>query len=317
MIRATSCRVLLATCIVLVVAASFSAADGPREGYVQVPGGKVWYRLSGAGKSRPALIALHGGPGASHLCFEALDPLSDERPVLLYDQLGSGRSDRPKDGSLWTIERFVEELDQIIRGLGLRKVSLLGHSWGSILAFEYMLRKHPQNVTSLIFAGPCFSTSRWISDQRAYLREFPAAMQEVVRKAEAAGQFESKDYQDVMDAYYRRHLCRMDPWPACLQEAMRNLNPDVYVHMWGPSEFTATGTLKGYEKVPRLAEIKLPVLFTCGEFDEASPATTRYYSSMLPGSKVVVFPGASHCHIFEKPAEYVSALRSFLRGVER
>jgi proline iminopeptidase len=310
-------RSMLPGIAVLSIVFATAAAPGPREGYQPVPGGKVWFRIYGEEKPRPALIALHGGPGASHLCFEALAPLADERPVILYDQLGCGKSDHPADVSLWTIDRYVEELDQLIKGLRLRKVILLGHSWGSMLAFEYMTRKHPDNVTSLILAGACFSASRWLADQRAYLREFPAAMQEIVRKAEATGNFESREYQDVMDAYYRKHLCRLDPWPECLQEAMRGLNPDVYVHMWGPSEFTATGTLKGYERTSRLRELRLPVLFTCGEYDEASPATTRYYSSLLPGSKVVEFPGASHCHIFERPSGYVAAVRAFLRESER
>jgi proline iminopeptidase len=271
--------------------------------------------MVGQGKSAPALIALHGGPGASHLCFEALDPLSDERPVVIYDQLGCGKSDRPDDVSLWTIERYVDELDQLIKGLGLKKVSLLGPSWGSMLALEYMLRKHPSNVTSLILAGPCFSASRWLEDQRIYLREVPKPMQESVAKAEATGQFESRDYQEAMEAYYHRHLYRLEPWPECLTQAMAALNPSVYVHMWGPSEFTATGTLKGYEKADRLKEIRVPVLFTCGEYDEAPPETTRYYSSLLPGSRVAVIQGASHCHIFEKPAEYVAVVRAFLKGI--
>jgi proline iminopeptidase len=126
------------------------AAATSREGYLPVPGGKVCYRLSGADQTKPALIALHGGPGASHLCFEVLEPLANERPVVLYDQLGGGKSDHPKDLSLWTIERSVEELDQIIKGLGFKRVYLLGHSWGSIVVFEYVIRKHPANVAGLI-----------------------------------------------------------------------------------------------------------------------------------------------------------------------
>jgi proline iminopeptidase len=115
-----------------------------------------------------------------------------------------------------------------------------------------------------------------------------------------------------MDAYYHRFLCRADPWPDCLKEALGSVNMVIYTHLWGPSEFTATGTLKGYERVDRLKELKLPVLFTCGEFDEAAPATTRYYSSVTPGSEVVVLKRASPCHLFEQPDQCNSVVRRFL-----
>jgi proline iminopeptidase len=272
--------------------------------------------LAGADKTAPALIALHGGPGASHLCFEFLDPLADQRPVVIYDQLGCGKSDHPNDLSLWTIERAVEELDQLIKGLGFKKVHLLGHSWGCILAFEYMLRKQPNQVVGLVLAGPCMSASRWIEDGHTNLTSLSERMQKAVRAAEASQKFDGTEYQEAMDAYYHRYLCRLDPWPSCLKEAIDSVNTTIYNYMWGPSEFTATGTLKGYEKADRLKEIKVPTLFTCGEFDEASPATTRYYSSLLPGSEVVVFQGASHCHLFEQPDKYVSTLRAFLIKAE-
>ncbi len=297
------------------------AAEPPQpsssEGYLPVTGGKVWYRLTGADKTQPALIALHGGPGASHHCFEFLDGLTNERPVVIYDQLGCGRSDHPTDLSLWTVDRAVEELDQVIKGLGFRKVHLLGHSWGSILAFEYMLQKRPEHVVGLILSGPCMSASRWIKDGEVNVSTLPGTMQRAVHEAEATGKFETPAYQEAMEAYYHRFLCRSEPWPDCLKQALSTVNTTIYTHMWGPSEFTATGTLKGYEKAERLKEIKVPTLFTCGEYDEASPATTRYYSNLTPGSEVVVFQGASHCHLFEKPEEYVAAARRFLNKTDR
>ena len=299
-----------------------SLAESPnqapsREGFLPVTGGKIWYRLRGGDKAKPALIALHGGPGASHLCFEFLDALADERPVVIYDQLGCGQSDHPDNLSLWTMERAVDELDQVIGGLGFRKVFILGHSWGSMMAFEYMVRKQPKNVAGLILAGPCMSASRWLKDGQTNVATLPERLQRAVQQAEATKQFASAEYQEAMDVYYHRYLCRADPWPDCLKTAIQNVNTTIYTYMWGPSEFTATGTLKGYERAEHLKEIKVPTLFTCGEFDEALPSTTRYYASLVPGAKVAVFKGAGHCHLFEQPAEYVSVLRAFLGKAER
>jgi proline iminopeptidase len=225
-----------------------------REDFLQVPGGRVWYRISGEGKAGVPLIALHGGPGADHSCMEVLARLSDERPVVLYDQLGGGKSDHPKDNSLWTVERFVKELAAVRAGLRLNQVHILGHSWGTMLAAQYMLTAHPSGVRSLILSGPCFSSQKWIADQRAYLKQFPEPIQKVVRDAETAGKYDSTEYQKAVDEFYRRHFCRVDPWPACLK---RSVNMDVYGYMWGPSEFTATGTLKDFDCTQRVHAIKV------------------------------------------------------------
>jgi len=114
----------------------------------------------GADGKKIPLLLLHGGPGASHDYLEPLEPLSDERPVIFYDQLGCSNSDRPDDQSLWTIERFVEELEQVRETLQLREVHILGQSWGTMLGVEYMLMKKPHGVTSLILSGPCLSAAR-------------------------------------------------------------------------------------------------------------------------------------------------------------
>ena len=128
------------------------AGLSPEEGYVQVPGGRVWYRIEGSGTAMPLLV-LHGGPGATHHYLKPLGALADERPVIFYDQLGSGRSDRPTDTTLWRVERFVEELAQVREALGLREIHLLGHSWGTMLAVDYLLTK-PEGVRSVILASP-------------------------------------------------------------------------------------------------------------------------------------------------------------------
>ncbi|MBI4862954.1 MAG: proline iminopeptidase-family hydrolase [Candidatus Riflebacteria bacterium] len=287
-----------------------------REGFVHVPGGRVWYRIVGAGQKAVPLLVLHGGPGVPHDYLEPLEALADARPVVFYDQLGCGNSDKPADRSLWTIERFVEELVQVRKALGLSRVHILGQSWGSMLAIDYMLTRKPEGVVSLVLSGPCLSTSRWVADTRALVARLPARIRMVIEAAEASGRFDSKEYRQAVDEFFRRHVCRLDPWPDCMNRSARRVGGPVYEHMWGPSEFTVTGTLRGYERVERLEEITTPALFTCGRHDEATPEASALYRDRLPGAQLVVFDGASHEHHLERTALYLHVVGGFLRRTE-
>jgi proline iminopeptidase len=287
------------------------------EGYVPVSGGRVWYWKAGSHAKGIPLVVVHGGPGASHDYLEPLEAFASERPVVFYDQLGCGNSDRPDDNSLWVIERFVDELHQIREALGLGQVHLLGQSWGASLVAEYMLTKQPVGVAGLLLAGPLLSTSRWMEDQRKWVSDLPVNVQEIIRRTEDSGDFASKEYQEAMMVFYGRHVCRMEQWPECLNRTFEKLNLSQYLHMWGPSEFTVTGTLKTFELADRLGELKLPVLITCGQFDEARPETCRYFQSLVPGAELHVFEDASHEHHLEKPDEFLAVAGNFFRKAEQ
>lgn len=287
-----------------------------KEGFLTVPGGKAWYRIVGNDRPGIPLVTLHGGPGAPHDYLEPLEGLADERPVIFYDQLGCGNSERPDDLALWNNGRFIDELLKVQEGLGLTKIHLMGQSWGTLLAGEYMLREKPQHVCSLILSGPFFSASRWLADQQNYLAGLPEEIQTVVRQAEAMKEFDSPAYQEAMRVFYSKHVCRLNPWPEAMNRTIEKMGVPVYQSMCGPSEFTMTGSLKNTELVNRLKEIKVPVLFTCGRYDEATPETTAIYQQALPGSEMVVIEDASHEHHLEKPQEYLKLVRNFLRRIE-
>ncbi|MDX9882678.1 MAG: proline iminopeptidase-family hydrolase [Prolixibacteraceae bacterium] len=288
-----------------------------KDGFVQVTGGKVWYCIVGANKKGIPLLILHGGPGVPHDYLEPLNALANERPVIFYDQLGCGNSEKPTDTTLWHTARFVEELEQVRAALQLDKVHILGQSWGTMLAVEYMLRKDPDGVVSLILSAPYLSTPRWVEDQKQWISQLPTKIQDIIRKYEANGDFGSPDYQDAMLYFYKKHVCRIDPWPDCMNRAMEKTGADVYSKMWGASEFTMTGNLKHTDLTGQLHQITVPVLFTCGEFDEATPTTTAFYQSNIPGSKIRIFKGASHEHHIENPTGYNQAVRDFLNRVEK
>jgi proline iminopeptidase len=209
--------------LLLLLALAGLAFAQPREGFLHVHGGPVWYRISGEGKGTPVL-ALHGGPGGTSCSFYALDPLANSRPIIAYDQLGSGRSGRPTDPGLWQVDRFVEELHTLRKKLGLRRVHLMGHSWGASLAAAYVLSKGTKGLASLTLASPLLSTPDWIRDAEVLKKQLPADVQATLQKHEAEGSTNHPDYRAAEAEYIRRFLRRSAPAPpnpACA-ESVRN-----------------------------------------------------------------------------------------------
>jgi len=285
-----------------------------REGFVPVEGGRVWYEIVGSGDAIP-LLTLHGGPGYPHDYLEPLEDLSSDRPVVFYDQLGCGKSDRPTNPDLWRTERFVLELTQVRAALGLNEMHLLGQSWGSMLATDYVLTG-VEGVRSLVLASPPLSIPRWVDDMSGLRSGLPADVQAVYDRHEKAGFTACLEYQAAMLHFYKRHVCRLEPWPDCLERAVAELGLPVYTAMWGPSEFFVTGNLLDYDRTARLGEITIPTLFTCGRFDEATPESTTYFQSLVPGSELAIFEQSAHCaHIEERPA-YLQLVRDFLSRAE-
>jgi proline iminopeptidase len=282
------------------------------EGMIPVPGGQVWYRIVGGEAPGLPLLVLHGGPGAPHDYLENLAALADERPVVFYDQLGCGRSERPDDPALWQLPRFVAELAAVREALGLGRIHLLGQSWGTLLAVQALL-SGAKGIERLVLSAPCLSAPRWIADQRAWLAQMPQPVREAVDSAEAQQSFEAAPYQDAMTAYYKKHLCRLDPWPDCLQRSFAGLGMQVYLTLWGPSEFTCTGSLREVDLTPQLSQIRVPTLLTCGRFDEATPAAVEDFRRLIPGARMQIFEESSHEHHLEQSHEYLSVVREFLR----
>jgi proline iminopeptidase len=283
------------------------------EGYVEVGGGRVWYQVVGKGVKTP-LVIVHGGPGATHDYLEPLEALADERPVVFYDQLGAGKSDVPDDVSLWTNDRLVEELGTILDALGLSKVHLLGQSWGTIVGAEYALRS-PERLASLVLADPCLSIPRYAAGAAALRAALPAGVQAVLNRHEAAGTTDSQEYEEAIMEFYRRHVCRLDPWPEALMRTFGQLN-QTYERMQGPNEFVITGIYKDYDITDRLGRLTVPTLFICGRYDETRPEDTEFYQSLVPGSQLVIFEESSHLPHLEEPERCAHVLRGFLHRCE-
>jgi proline iminopeptidase len=285
------------------------------EGFVEVTGGRIWYRVAGEGREGVCLLCLHGGPGFTHDYVSSLEDLASERPVVFYDQLGSGRSDRPRDSSLYRLERYVDEVMMVRDALGLARVHLLGQSWGGALALAYALTG-PPGIESLILASPLLSTPRWLNDARRLRAELPQDIQRTLRDHEEAGFTGCPEYVAATFEFYRRHLCRLDPWPAELERSFAGMSGDVYGTMWGPTEFHATGNLLELDLEPRLGELRMPVLFTCGRHDEATPETVGSFRDAVDGAELEVFEDSSHTAHLEERDRYMEVVRRFLGRLE-
>jgi proline-specific peptidase len=284
------------------------------EGYIDVPGGKVWYREVGDGDETP-LLCLHGGPGSTHHNLEPLEALADHRRVVFYDQLGCGKSDRPDNPALWTVGRFVEELAQVRAALRLDTVHLFGSSWGGMLAIQYVLDRKPE-LRSLVLCGSPASMPRWAADCAELLAEQPAEVTQVIREHEASGFTACPEYQAAILGFYREHFCRLDPWPACLERSFAESGHTVYQAMNGPSEFTVTGSLKDWDVMDRLGEITVPALLVGGRFDECRPSHLEEMHRRIPGSRLAIIEDASHLCFAERPAEFMPLVSSFLHETE-
>lgn len=292
------------------------------EGTVSFRGFRTWYRVVGDLPS-PAgtlpLLVVHGGPGCPHDYLEDLGALAeagDGRPVVFYDQLGCGRSDRPDDPELWVMETFVEEVAAVREALGLDQVHLLGHSWGSQVALEYALGR-PHGLTSLILAGPLASAPVYAAEARRLKESLPAEIQEVIDRHEAEGTTGNAAYEEATMAFYQRWLCRLDPWPEHLLRSFADLRQDVYEIMWGPAEWNVTGNLKDWDVTARLGELDLPVLVTSGRHDLTTPAVVRPLADGIRGAEWVVFEQSAHLPSAEEPEHYRQVLSSFLSRAER
>lgn len=282
-------------------------------------GHEIYYRLFGG--DRETLVGLHGGPGADHRYLSRLGELAgDGLQVLLYDQLGSGKSDVPDDSSLWVVPRFVEELETVRTSLGLGPVHLMGQSWGGILALQYAL-DHPDGVQSLVLSNTGSSVNEIFRGMTQLRLDLGADLFTRMVMREAEGDVESDEYQAMVKQLYARHLRRSTPFAfdRSLREfeeimvPLMDLGP-AYFAMWGPHEFLLTGTLADWDVTARLGEITVPTLILCGWFDEVDLRCHRILAEGIPDNEFVIFGNSSHVTILEKEGDaYLAVIRDFVR----
>ena len=292
-----------------------TSSTSPKEGFIDVKGGKVWYRINGTG-TKPALLLLHGGPGSSSYGLENLKELSNDRPVIFIDQLGCGRSTRITDTSLMTIENYVEQLEQIRTALHLENFYLYGHSCGTMLGIDYYI-KYTKHIKTIIFSSPLFSTEMWTKDADTLIASLPDSIQSHIRINEKNKTYNNPKYQDAVTLYYKNFLRRTERTKEQSDTSKLFSGSNVYEFMWGPSEFTATGNLLKYDRLVFLSTIKVPTLLVAGEFDEARPSTIQHFQTMIPGAEFKMIKNSGHATMQDNKVEYLATLKAFLGKVDK
>jgi proline iminopeptidase len=292
---------------------------------IQTPKGdfRVWTRRVG-NNPRVKVLLLHGGPGATHEYFAACDSYFPAAGIeyYYYDQLGSAYSDQPDDPDLWQIPRFVDEVEQVRRALGLddNNFYLLGHSWGGMLAIEYAL-EHQQHlkglvVSNMMSSGPAYN---------AYAeRELMPAMDQdalaEIKSLEAANALDAPRYMELlMEHHYVHHVLRMPAaeWPDPVNRAFAAINQSIYVPMQGPSELGAGGVLLRWDRTADLARILVPTLVIGARHDTMDPAYMEMMAGKFPHGTYLLCPNGSHMAMYDDQVTYFNGLLDFIRHVDR
>jgi proline iminopeptidase len=281
---------------------------------------QVWIRRVGD-HPKLKLLLLHGGPGATHEYFECFDSFLPAEGIeyIYYDQLGSGNSDKPADHSLWTIERFVDEVEQVRKALDLdaSNFCLLGHSWGGVLAIEYALR-HQENLKCLIISNMMASIPAYNDYATRVL--MPALDQNnlaEVKALEAAGKTDDPRYMQILvPMFYEQHVLRLpsDQWPEPVNRAFSHINNDLYTLMQGPSELGASGRLERWDRFADLSHITAPTLVIGARYDTMDPAHMEAMAKRMPKGRFLFLPEGSHLAMYDDQDRYFRGLLAFLRA---
>jgi proline iminopeptidase len=292
--------------------------SGYSEGYAKVQGYWIFFKSFGEPK-KGSILCLHGGPGGTHDSSISMAKLSEDGyQVVLYDQLGCGKSDQPQNQALYTVERYVEEVEGMRAALGLGKMHLYGHSWGGFLDVAYAL-KYSNNLKSLYASSGTSSTPLCVEEMWRLRSELPRTVRETLEMYEAQGDYTNDEYLKAVDEMYKIHLCRLDPWPpflkSMIEQKRRGFPGLVYRTMWGPNEFFAVGTLRYWDVTDELHRISVPTLISNGMYDEVTPKNGEVLHDGIKDSKFVVFEKSSHSPRLEEPEKYFDTYRNFLSAV--
>ena len=289
---------------------------------IETPAGRfnVWTKKFG-NNPKIKILLLHGGPAMTHEymeCFESFFPQQGFE-FYEYDQLGSYYSDQPKDSSLWTTARFVEEVEQVRKAIGADSSNfyILGNSWGGILAMEYAL-KYQANLKGLMVSNmmaSCPEYGKYAEEVLAKQMD-PVVLREI-KGLEAAGEFSNPRYMELLiPNFYHDHICRMPDWPDGLNRSMKHANGEIYTMMQGPSEFGIGGRLANWDVKGRLKELTVPTLMIGGKYDTMDPKAMEEQSKLVQHGRYLYCPEGSHLAMYDDQQVYMKGVIQFIHDVD-
>lgn len=287
-----------------------------REGYMPFLEYKTYYRVVGknTGNKKP-LVLLHGGPGSTHNYFEVLDRIAEEdgRQLVMYDQIGCGNSYVENRPDLWNSKVWIEELIELRKHLGLDEIHLLGQSWGGMQTLEYVCNYKPEGLKSNILSSTLPASWLWAEEAQRMIAQMPQDMQDAIKKATESGDYSSPEYQAAEAEYMRQHCAGevTENDPECLRRP-KKAGRESYVVGWGPNEFTPLGTLKDYDVIDQLGDIKEPALIINGGNDLCTPYVAKFMYDRIPNSEWELFRTCRHMCFVEDNDHYVEVLKKWM-----
>lgn len=287
-----------------------------REGYMPFLEYKTYYRVVGknTGNKKP-LVLLHGGPGSTHNYFEVLDRIAEEdgRQLVMYDQIGCGNSYVENRPDLWNSKVWIEELIELRKHLGLDEIHLLGQSWGGMQTLEYVCNYKPEGLKSIILSSTLPASWLWAEEAQRMIAQMPQDMQDAIKKATESGDYSSPEYQAAEAEYMRQHCAGevTENDPECLRRP-KKAGRESYVVGWGPNEFTPLGTLKDYDVIDQLGDIKEPALIINGGNDLCTPYVAKFMYDRIPDSEWELFRTCRHMCFVEDNDHYVEVLKKWM-----
>lgn len=287
-----------------------------REGYMPFLEYKTYYRVVGknTGNKKP-LVLLHGGPGSTHNYFEVLDRIAEEdgRQLVMYDQIGCGNSYVENRPDLWNSKVWIEELIELRKHLGLDEIHLLGQSWGGMQTLEYVCNYKPEGLKSIILSSTLPASWLWAEEAQRMIAQMPQDMQDAIKKATESGDYSSPEYQAAEAEYLRQHCAGevTENDPECLRRP-KKAGRESYVVGWGPNEFTPLGTLKDYDVIDQLGDIKEPALIINGGNDLCTPYVAKFMYDRIPNSEWELFRTCRHMCFVEDNDHYVEVLKKWM-----
>jgi proline iminopeptidase len=289
---------------------------------IQTPKGNfnVWIKRFG-NNPRIKVLLLHGGPAATHQYLEVFESFFPREGFEFYeyDQLGCGNSDKPEDTSLWVLDRFVEEVEQVRQAIGADATNfyILGNSWGGILGMQYAL-KYQNNMKGLLVANMMASCPEYGKyAQEVLMKQMDPTVLKEILAIEAKGDFTNPRYMELLNTnYYNEHICRLNPWPEPVVRSFGDLNYTIYKMMQGPSEMGIGGNLANWDIKDRLKEIKIPTLMIGAKHDTMDPKAMEEQSKMVQKGRYLYCENGSHLAMYDDQKKFFDGVISFIRDVD-
>lgn len=280
---------------------------------------RVWTKRFG-NNPRIKVLLLHGGPATGHEYMEVFESFFPKEGFEFYeyDQLGTSYSDQPKDSSLWTVDRYVDEVEQVRKALNLDKSNLylLGHSWGGILAMEYAL-KYQDHMKGLIISNMMASCPDYGKYSEVLAKHMDPKVVAEIKSLEAMKQYTNPRYEELLiPNFYKQHVCRLADWPEPLTRAFRHQNNEIYTMMQGPSEFGISGRLANWNRKADLPKITIPTLTIGGKYDTMDPEYMKWMSTQVKNGSYLYCPQGSHLAMYDDQQTYMNGVIKWIREVD-